>query len=585
MLFFFFYGIIKKGEEMSKNKRKIKVGGVALFDGILFTSDYRQVITRQYSDRVRCQINTLTKDNRLITKIPILRGILGIGSQIGNAAPNFIKSSGEQDGKNASINTLFLYIVLIIFCISIPILISAFFRQDIRNIVQLIVIFVEFLLYVVTLKSISDFNVLFMYHGAEHKVVNGFENLDIKDMTLENVKNQSRFHKRCGGNLIVYFIILTMLSVFIPVDNLVIKAIIMILLALINIGIAYEIVNLFSKLKKPFDIINYPATIIQFFTTKEPTDKMLKLALYGVLGATREKNGIVLSEYIKKYINENLKDIKYDIQDIYSILEYITGTNINNLILNKDSYLLTLNNEIKADLLLNRYYFEKYPLQYITHNQYFYNEKYYVDENVLIPRSDSEILVEKAIEYIQKESLKNVIDLCTGSGALGISIAKNSNIDKMTLIDISLQALKIANRNIRLNGVNNKVITLNSDLLQNKIIEIEKQENIEDKRVDMIVSNPPYIKTNVLPSLDEQVKKEPKLALDGGETGLDFYIRIIEQAKRVLKPNGILIFEIGYDQLNDLKEIISKNNEYKLLESVKDYGGNDRVVICRFLEK
>ena len=155
----------------------------------------------------------------------------------------------------------------------------------------------------------------------------------------------------------------------------------------------------------------------------------------------------------------------------------------------------------------------------------------------------------------------------------------------MTLIDISLQALKIANRNIRLNGVNNKVITLNSDLLQNKIIEIEKQENIEDKRVDMIVSNPPYIKTNVLPSLDEQVKKEPKLALDGGETGLDFYIRIIEQAKRVLKPNGILIFEIGYDQLNDLKEIISKNNEYKLLESVKDYGGNDRVVICRFLEK
>ena len=91
MLFFFFYGIIKKGEEMSKNKRKIKVGGVALFDGILFTSDYRQVITRQYSDRVRCQINTLTKDNRLITKIPILRGILGIGSQIGNAAPNFIK--------------------------------------------------------------------------------------------------------------------------------------------------------------------------------------------------------------------------------------------------------------------------------------------------------------------------------------------------------------------------------------------------------------------------------------------------------------------------------------------------------------
>ena len=569
---------------MNKKKNKMKVGGVALFDGIIFTSEYRQVIAKQYSDRVRCQINSITKDNRIINKIPILRGILGIGNQIGNAAPDFIKSSGEES-YNEKNNTLLLYAILIILCITVPIIISAFFKQEIRNVIQLLIVFIEFLLYVVALKSISDFNILFMYHGAEHKVVNSFENLDMKDMTLENVKKQSRFHKRCGGNFIVYFVILTMLSLFIPIDNLVIKTIVLFFLAVLNVGMAYEIVNIFSKLKKPFDIINYPATVIQLFTTKEPTDKMLKLALYGILGTTREKNGIILNDYIQKYINEKLKDINYDKQDIYSILEYVTGIDINKLMLNKDSYLLSLNNEIKADILLDKYYFEKYPLQYITHKQYFYNEKYYVDENVLIPRSDSEILVEKAIEYINKENLKNIVDLCTGSGALGISIAKNSDINKMTLIDISSQALKIAKKNIRLNNMDDKVSILQSNLLENKIVEIKKQEEYEDKKVDMIVSNPPYIKTDVLSSLDEEVKKEPKLALDGGKDGLDFYNKIIEESKKVLKPNGILIFEIGYDQLNDLKNIIGKNNEYKLLESVKDYGGNDRVVICRFLEK
>ena len=101
----------------------------------------------------------------------------------------------------------------------------------------------------------------------------------------------------------------------------------------------------------------------------------------------------------------------------------------------------------------------------------------------------------------------------------------------------------------------------------------------------MIVSNPPYIKTSVINTLQEEVQKEPHLALDGGKNGLDFYLRIIKEAKEVLRPNGILIFEIGYDQLSDLKDIIKENEEYNLLESVKDYGGNDRVVVCRFQGK
>lgn len=571
-------------------KKKINVGGVALFNGILFTSEYRQVTVQKNNNIINSSIINFIDDKSLINKIPVLRGIIGLGNQIGNSSAKFVESSGEKE-KTSKLQTIFTYALLIIFCIVIPIVISAFFGNIIiHNIVQVIIVCFEFALYIIAMKYTPELNTLFMYHGAEHKVVNAYENLDIENINLENVKKQSRFHKRCGGNFVVYFVLLMIASLFIPINNLIIKAIVMMIMSILNIGIAYEVVNIFSKLPKPFDIINYSATLIQFATTKEPNDEMLELAIYGVLGSVRKENGITVTAYIKKYIKENLENkiSDYDTQDIYSILEYITNLDRNKLILQKDSYLISLRQEIEADRLLNKYYVDKYPLQYITHKQYFYNETYYVDENVLIPRADSEILVEKAIEYINNENIKNMIDLCTGSGALGISIAKNSNVENVELIDISLGALNVAKRNIMANNVAEKVITRYSDLLSERIKYIDScnnQEEIESLKVDIIVSNPPYIRSNVVPTLQEEVQKEPHLALDGGKSGLDFYIKIYNESKKVLKNNGILILEIGYDQLEEIKGLIKENNEFKLLESVKDYGGNDRVVICRFQEK
>ena len=567
---------------MENNKRKkITVGGVALFNGIIFTSDYRQVAVQKEGEKINSRSTNLIKDKRIISKIPVIRGLLGLGNQIGNSIPDFMRSSGEEE-KSSKLNTLLLYAILIVACISIPVLISAFFSGKYQSIIQALIIALEFVMYICMLKSIPDLDTLFKYHGAEHKAVNAYENLKLEEINLENVRKQSRFHKRCGGNFIVYFVILTMLSTLLPIENLIIKALSMMLLCIFNIGLTYEIVNLFSKFKKPFDIINYPATLIQLFTTKEPTDEMLKLAIYGVLGSTRKENGITPLEYLKKYTSENLKNKEYETTDIYSILEYVTGVDRNRLLLQKDRYLISLNNEIEADRLLNKYYNENYPLQYITHKQYFYNELYYVDENVLIPRADSEILVEKAIEYIEKENLKSAIDLCTGSGALGISTARNSAIEIMTLIDISLGAISVANKNILSNDVGLKVKAKVSDLLSEVIKETATDE---EKKVDIIISNPPYIKTEVISTLQKEVQKEPHLALDGGKDGLEFYIRIFKEAKEVLKPNGLLMLEIGYDQLDDIKNIVKENSEYTLLESVKDYGGNDRVVICRFQEK
>ena len=275
---------------------------------------------------------------------------------------------------------------------------------------------------------------------------------------------------------------------------------------------------------------------------------------------------------IREIINE-YKDKFENVQDIYSIIKYVTEMDNIQISLYKD---LVLPEDFKTKII---YYLDKiindnYPVQYITNSQAFFNEVYYVDEHVLIPRQDTEILVEKAIDYIRNEGIKDAIDLCTGSGAIGISVARNSDIEKVTLIDISEDALDVAYRNIEDNSMEDKVTVLQSNLLE----EVIKNQI----KTDMILSNPPYIKSEDIASLDANVKYEPALALDGGATGMNFYEKIIEQAKYVLNNNGLLIFEIGYDELEQMKELIAKNKEYTMLESVKDYGGNDRVVVCRF---
>ena len=275
---------------------------------------------------------------------------------------------------------------------------------------------------------------------------------------------------------------------------------------------------------------------------------------------------------IREIINE-YKDKFENVQDIYSIIKYVTEMDNIQISLYKD---LLLPEDFKTKIIsyLEKIINENYPVQYITNSQAFFNEVYYVDENVLIPRQDTEILVEKAIDYIRNEGIKDAIDLCTGSGAIGISVARNSDIEKVTLIDISEDALDVAYRNIEDNSMEDKITVLQSNLLE----EVIKNQI----KTDMILSNPPYIKSEDMASLDANVKYEPALALDGGVTGMDFYEKIVEQAKYVLNNNGLLIFEIGYDELEQMKELIANNKEYTMLESVKDYGGNDRVVVCRF---
>ena len=211
------------------------------------------------------------------------------------------------------------------------------------------------------------------------------------------------------------------------------------------------------------------------------------------------------------------------------------------------------------------------PLQHITHRQEFMKMDFFVDENVLIPRPDTEILVEEVIKIAQKYNSPRILDLCTGSGAIAISLKKFVPNADITAVDISEKALEIAQKNAK--KLETKINFLKSDLF----------DKLDNKKFDIIVSNPPYIRKDEIKKLSEEVQKEPKIAVDGGEDGLDFYRIIAEQAINYLKTGSFLCFEIGYNQKNDVIKIIEDEQNYKNTYCKKDLYGNDRIIITQVL--
>lgn len=205
------------------------------------------------------------------------------------------------------------------------------------------------------------------------------------------------------------------------------------------------------------------------------------------------------------------------------------------------------------------------PVDKIFQRAYFYGLEFMVNENVLSPRPESELIVEKAIEYIKANNYKTCLDLCTGSGCLGIATKLNCDIE-MTATDVSMKALSVAKQNAKNLGAEIKFIRSNMF------------EKIEDS-FDLIISNPPYIDTDEIEELDDEVKNnDPYIALDGGEMGLKFYNIIHDNLRKHLQDNGMIIMEIGEDQ----KElIVSLFNDFNLVESLKDLSGNDRVLIFK----
>lgn len=211
------------------------------------------------------------------------------------------------------------------------------------------------------------------------------------------------------------------------------------------------------------------------------------------------------------------------------------------------------------------------PIEHITHQKEFMKLNFYVDENVLIPRQDTEVLVEEVMKIAKKIRARKILDLCTGSGAIAISLAKYLENIQLTALDISGKALDIAIANAKNNHVQDKITFVESNLFQ----------DLGQEKYDIIVSNPPYIRRKEIETLDKEVRREPRLALDGGEDGLDFYRNIIDKGYEYLKYGGYICLEIGYDQKEEVMKIIKDKKQYIETYCKKDLYDNDRVIVTK----
>ena len=257
-------------------------------------------------------------------------------------------------------------------------------------------------------------------------------------------------------------------------------------------------------------------------------------------------------------------DIEYFKEDALELLSVILNTDKINIILNGEELLDSDKEEEYFNWIKRRS--EKEPLKYIIGYADFFGLVLKVKNGVLIPRVDTETLVEEVIS-IEREK-KNILDMCCGSGAIGIALAKNIKDVTVTLADISESAEEVTKENICRLEVDNA-----------KFIHSNLFENIDSNKFDVIVSNPPYIRTDVIDTLMEDVKDyEPHLALDGGKDGLYFYNKITKEAITHLSEGGYLCYEIGYDQGNEVRELM-ENQGFKNVRVIKDLAGNDRVAI------
>lgn len=264
----------------------------------------------------------------------------------------------------------------------------------------------------------------------------------------------------------------------------------------------------------------------------------------------------------KKLQAAGIEDFVFEAKQI---IKHITGLSAAQILANYNNKLSQYQEDNLTVIIRQREI--RYPLQYIFGEWDFYGRSFKVGPGVLCPRADTETLVEHCLEYIKKTALPRVLDLCAGSGCIGITIAKENEAAEVTLLEKFPEALRYAEQNIKLNQAAG-VRLIEGDVLEG---------SANDQAYDLIVSNPPYIPPKDMETVSPETKFEPETALIGGDDGLDFYRAIIENYKQSLTEGGMLAFEVGINQYSEVSRLLEQNG-FKDISVVKDMGGVERVV-------
>ena len=441
-----------------------------------------------------------------------------------------------------------------------------------------------FIAYILLISLIPSLKRVFMCHGAEHKTITCYE--QGKELTVENVRGCSRVHDRCGTTFLFLVMIVSILvfscvnvvvAEWLYTDNSKLNAVIRFGLKLLMLpvvaGISYEVLRLLAKTKSKLVLpLKLPGLLLQRLTTREPEDGMIECAITAFnvvlqmdadptvperVFATSGKMSQLLKNTKKRFALQNIEED--EAEWIFALVLDLPKSSI------AGSERIIKMSQAKEIIRIADERLTGRPLWYIIGDADFCGYKIKVDERVLIPRPETEELAMMVVASAEEGN--SILDLCTGSGAIAIAVerelAKHKRKCKVTATDISAEALALAKENAELNEA--EILFVQSDLFS----------RIRG-RFDIIVTNPPYIPTSEIDGLQREVQAhEPRLALDGGTDGLDYYRRIAEAAPKYLARGGTLMMEVGKGQAQAVVKMF-KGNGYSMI--IQDFNGVDRYV-------
>ena len=588
----------------SEATKKTSIGGQAVIEGVMMRGKTSMVTAVRDSDGIiRVERKRLYKNKKptKLAKIPLIRGVVNFIDSMYQGSQTLMRSAevfGEGEPSKfekwlankfkIDVMKVITFISLVLglgLAIVLFMWLPQFLRQVLehsfsttfdlwaKNFIEGGLKLLIFISYILLSSILKDIRRTFMYHGAEHKTIACFEH-DL-ELTVENAKKCKRVHDRCGTTFMVFVILISIL-VFALVEALVGTSIdniyrVLLKIALLPVvaGLSYELLKGLSKtnffLLYPLKI---PGLLLQRVTTREPSDDMLEVAIVAFKGVIEmdndqsiEETSFVVALKRKDLVNKVKVKLADNGIDEDAEAEWIVSIALD---IKRDQVysdkLATPKQVDKVNQIVEQRITGR-PLWYCIGDTDFYGYTIKVDERVLIPRPETELLVENALKHITRNS--QVLDLCTGSGVIAIAVNKQSSA-KVTAIDISSDAISLAKENADYNGADIEFIQ--SDMF----------ENLTDKKFDVIISNPPYIKKQDLNFLQKEVKDfEPMLALDGGEDGFDFYRNIAKNSIKYLNEKGVLLLECGFDQAKIIAEMLQG---FTSVEIIKDYENIDRIV-------
>ena len=590
----------------SKKCNRTNIGGQAVFEGVMMrgaTSMATAVRDEEGTIRLETKRLKAPEKKNFFVKLPIVRGVVNFFNSMVGGITTLMRSAEVYGGDEPTkfdkwlSEKLKIDVMQVIIFIGVALglalsvllfILSPQWASELIsrltgisqtsfafNLIEGCLRMVIFVIYILLTSLMKDIKRTYMYHGAEHKTISCYE--EGKELTVENVRSCTRVHDRCGTTF-MFFVMLVSILVFSLTNSFLgvtgfLRALVKIAFLPLVAGLSYELLKGLAKTDWwIFYPIKLPGLLLQRITTSEPTDDMIEVAIKAfttVLEMEADQNISTQDFITARKICDLHKDVEKILTDggvtdtadgewIVSICAKVNRSEISgNLKYVKPSV-------TEKALKIAKERATGKPLWYIVGDTEFYGRKFVVDERVLIPRPETEELVYNALNCITDQS--KVLDMCTGSGAIAITI----NLEKsasVTAVDVSGEALKVAKQNALALGA--KVDFIESNMF----------EGLGEEKFHLIISNPPYVSATDMENLQREVTFEPKIALSGGEDGLDFYREICKNAPNFLFEKGVLLMECGYNQAREIEKMLQNA---KSVEIIKDLQGVERMVKAVF---